>query len=111
MSFGFSAIGTAAECAAQLSVVQTDNVLGQRLADTLVELLGDEEQLYTPGLGSDGEYRYVVEASGHSGRSSTTYLSVESVWVPTVAVELGEAFKEIDERAEAALAAADGQDF
>lgn len=108
MSFGFTAVGTAAECAAQLAVVETDNVLGQRLADTLGELLGDPENEPKQHTSvAQGEYRYVIKAGGHSGRGSTTYLNatVETVWVPKVAIELGEAFEEIDEGARAAAAA------
>lgn len=103
MSFNFNAVGTPAECAAQLSIVETDNVLGQRLADMLVELLGDPA-LHRTDKASAGEYRYVVKASGHSGPHSTIYLSatVDCVYVPKVAVELGEVFEEIDEGARAA---------
>jgi len=83
MSFSFIGIGTADEVREQLASVETDNVLGARLAETLAEQLAPE-LLPVTSLGY--EYRYVVKASGHSGKGSALYLnaSVEAHWVPLV---------------------------
>lgn len=94
MSFSFNAIGTAPEVAAQLSVYETDNVLGARLAETLAEQLGDQA---TMPDGSGYECRYVVKASGNSGKGAAFYLtaSVEALWVPVVAVEIAAAIETV----------------
>jgi hypothetical protein len=111
MSFSYAAVGTAAEVAGQLATVDTDNVIGARLAEALVELLGDPDNQIEPASG--GQYRYVVKASGHSGSHSTLYLnaSVECHWTPAVADEIAEAIEaQSAETGDGAAAASDEDD-
>ena len=101
MSFGFNAVGTTAECAAQLSLVKTESMLGAAIAEILTEAFN----AVGPQAKPHGEYRHIVKATGHSGSGLHLSVTVDSLWVPKVAVELGEVFEEIDEGARAAVAA------
>jgi hypothetical protein len=88
VSFSFTAIGTAADIQAQLPKVSAyDNVVGELVRTALIQAFEQEAADPSPvnaGARQDYEYRYTVNASGHSGGGSPLSLnvSVTSAWVP-----------------------------
>lgn len=83
MSFSFSAVGTKEEVAAQLAKVDVyGNAIGEAARLLVVNAMGLESvQPYT-----GYEYKYVVNASGHSGGGSPLSLNMSIVghYVPVL---------------------------
>lgn len=74
MSFSFSAMGTRDEVLAQLALSDpSGNKVGEAARDLVAAAL--EAEVYRPA-GPGWEYRFIVEASGHSGGGSPLSLNL-----------------------------------
>ena len=82
MSFAWTAIGSKEEVLAQLPLVKSyDSAVGDGVRDVLLKAFEGEPELDPAG---GYEYKYTVNASGHSGGGSALSLtvSVTAAWVP-----------------------------
>lgn len=89
MSFGFQAVGTREDVVRQLEAHAAGKYNAGTIAEDVARLLAGRVHADRPDLygSADGEYRYVVKASGHSGGGSPLSLnaSVEAHYVPVPA--------------------------
>ena len=73
MSFSFSALGTKEEVIAQLEASRLyGNKIGEDAKKLIVDALSEDNTGNSPGW----EYRYVVQAHGHSGGGSPLQLTL-----------------------------------
>jgi hypothetical protein len=85
MSFSFNAVGTKPEVIAQVKAAPAyENAIGDLAKALIIEALEAD----TAEAGPHYEYRYTVSASGHSGGSTATSLTLNLApqYVPVVKV-------------------------
>lgn len=73
MSFSFNAVGTKEEVIAQ---VEAADVYGNKIGDDAKKLIIDALNADTTPAATGWEYRYVIQAHGHSGGGSPLQLTM-----------------------------------